>query len=175
MGEADDALEVLGGDDGAGRIRRRIEDDGFGARRDGRLDSVGGDAEVLRFAGFEIDDLAARVLDDVFEADPVGHRQDDFVAVVDEDLDRIEERQLAAGGEDGLVERIVGAEVAGVALDDGLAHVGNAGDDGIAREVGLDGGDGRVLDVARRGESAARRRRNRPGSRPGRAAWRLRR
>jgi hypothetical protein len=39
-----------------------------------------------------------------------------------------------------------------VALDDGLAHVGNAGNDGVAGEVGFDGGDGRVLDVARRGE-----------------------
>jgi hypothetical protein len=39
-----------------------------------------------------------------------------------------------------------------MALDDGLAHVGNAGHDGIAGEVGLDGGDGGVLDVARRGE-----------------------
>ncbi len=48
--------------------------------------------------------------------------------------------------------RVVGAEVAGVALDDGLAHVGNAGHDGVAGEVGVDGGDGRVLDVARGGE-----------------------
>ena len=48
--------------------------------------------------------------------------------------------------------RVVGAEVAGVALHDGLAHVGNAGHDGVAGEVGFDGGDGRVLDVARRGE-----------------------
>ena len=48
--------------------------------------------------------------------------------------------------------RVVRAEVAGVALDDGLAHVGNARHDGVAGEVGLDGGDGGVLDVARSGE-----------------------
>ena len=48
--------------------------------------------------------------------------------------------------------RVVRAEVAGVALDDGLAHVGNARHHGVASEVGLDGGDGRVLDVARSGE-----------------------
>ena len=136
----------------AGRIGRRIEDDGLGARRDGALDGIGGDAEALCLAGFEIDDLSACVLDDVFEADPVGNGQDDLVAVVDQHLDGVKQRQLAAGGEDSLVDRVVRAEVAGVALDDGLAHVGNARHDGVAGEVGLDGGNGRVLDVARRGE-----------------------
>ncbi len=120
--------------------------------RDGLLDGVGGDAEILGFAGFEEDDLAAGVLDDVFEADPVGDGQNHFVAVVDEDLDCIEERMLAAGGEDGFIEGVVGAEVAGVALNDGLAHVRNSGHDGIAREIGFDGDDGRVFDVTGRGE-----------------------
>ena len=59
---------------------------------------------------------------------------------------------LFADGEDGLVEAVVGAEVGGVALDDGAANVWDAGHDGVAGEVGLDGGDGRVLDVAGRGE-----------------------
>ena len=150
--EVHDALQILGGDDRARRVRRRVENDGLGAGRNGLLDGVGGDAEVFCFAGLEEDDLAARVLDDVFEADPVGNGQDDFVAVVDEHLDGVEERELAAGGEDGLVDAVVGAEVAGVALDDGLAHVGNAGHDGVAGEVGFDGGDGGVFDVARRGK-----------------------
>ena len=152
MSELDDALKVFGGDDGAGRVRRRIEDDGLGPRRDGLLDGIGGDAETLCLAGFEEDDLAAGVLNDVFEADPVGNGQNDFVAVVDEDLDGVEERQLAAGGENGFVDRVVGAKVAGVALDDGLAHVGNAGHDGVTGEIGLDGGDGGVFDVARGGK-----------------------
>ncbi len=47
------------------------EDHGLGAGRDGLLDGVGCDAEVLRFAGFEKDDFAAGVLNDVLEADPV--------------------------------------------------------------------------------------------------------
>jgi hypothetical protein len=94
VGQVDDALQVFGGDDGAGGVRRRVENDGLGARRDGLLDGIGGDAEVLRFAGLEEDDLAAGVLDDVFEADPVGDGQDDFVAVIDEDLDGVEEGSL---------------------------------------------------------------------------------
>src|ERR1700733_8154156 len=150
--EMDDALEILRGDDGAGGIRRRIENDGLGARGDGRLDGVGGNAEVIGLAGLEEDDLAAGVLNDVFEANPVGDGQDDFVAVIDEDLDGIEERVLAAGGENGFVNRVIGAEVACVTLDDGLAHVGNARDDRIASEIGLDSDDSRVFDVARRGE-----------------------
>ena len=152
MSEADDALEIGGRDDGAGRVRRRIEDDGLGARRDGLLDGVGSDAEVFGLVGFEIDDLAAAVLDDVLVGDPVGDGQDDFVSVIDEHLEGIEKRELAAGSEDRFVGRVVGAEVAGVALDDGFAHLGDAGDDGVAREVLVDGLDGGVLDVARRGE-----------------------
>ena len=65
---------------------------------------------------------------------------------------RVEQRQLAAGREDSLVDRVFRAEVAGMALDDGFAHVGNARHDGVAGEVGLDGGDGGVLDVPRSGE-----------------------
>ncbi len=138
--------------DGAGRVRRRVEDDGLGARRDRFFDGVGGDAEVFGLIGLEVDDLAAAVLDDVLVRDPVGNGQNDLVAMIDEDLKGVEERELAAGGEDGFVGRVVRAEVGGVTLDDGLAHFGNAGDDGVAREVLVDGLDGRVLDVARRGE-----------------------
>ena len=101
VGQMDDAPEVLRGNDGAGRIGRRVEDDGFGARGDGLLDGIGGDAEAFRLTGFQEDDLAASVLDDVFEADPVGDGEDDFVAVVDEDLDGVEQGQLAACSEDG--------------------------------------------------------------------------
>ncbi len=152
VGQVDDALQILGRDHRARRVRRRIQNDGLGARRDGALDGVCRDAEALGLAGFEIDHFAARVLDDVLEADPVGNRQNDLVAVVDKDLQRVEQRQLAAGRENGLVDRVVRAEVAGVALDDGFAHVGNARNHGVAGEIGLDGGNGGVLDVPRGGE-----------------------
>ena len=152
VGEVDDALEVFAGDDGAGGVRGRIENDRLGARGDGGFDGVGGDAEVFGLTGFEEDNLAAGVLNDVFEADPVGDRQDHFVAVIDEDLERVEERVLSAGREDGFVDAVVRTEVAGVPLDDGFAHVGDAGNDGVAREVGLDGDDGSVLNMARRGK-----------------------
>jgi hypothetical protein len=46
--------------------------------------------------------LAAGVLDDVREADPVGDGQDDLVAKIDEDLQGDEESLIADGGEDVL-------------------------------------------------------------------------
>ena len=70
-----------------------------------------GDAEVLRLVRLDVDGHAAGVLDDVLEGDPVGDGEDDLVAVIDEDLDGVEEGELAAGGEDALVEGVVGAEV----------------------------------------------------------------
>jgi hypothetical protein len=76
--------------------------------------------------------------------------------VIDEDLDCIEERQLAAGGEDGFIDCIIGAKVAGMALDDGLTDVGDAGNNGVAGEIGLDGDDGRILDVAMVAETSMR-------------------
>jgi hypothetical protein len=69
--------------------------------------------------------------------------------MIDEDLNGVEDGQLAAGGEYRFVGRVVGAEVAGVTLNDGLAHLGDAGDDGVSREVFVDGLDRGVFDVAR--------------------------
>jgi len=60
--------------------------------------------------------------------------------VIDEDLDSVEEGVLFAGGEDGFVDPVVGAEVAGVgALRRPCARRGTAWNDGVASEVGLDG------------------------------------
>ena len=72
--------------------------------------------------------------------------------MIDEYLDGVEQSLLSAGGEDGLVDRVVRAKIAGVALHDCLAHLGNAGDHGVTGKVGLNGVDRRVLDVAGRGE-----------------------
>ena len=142
-------LQILGRHHRARRVRRRVQNDGLGPRRNRLLNRVGRDAEALRLAGLEKHHLAARVLDDVLEAHPVGNRQNHLVAVVHQDLDGIEQRQLAAGGKDGLIDRVVRAEVAGVALHNRLAHVGNARHHRIAGEVGVNGGNRRVLDVAR--------------------------
>ena len=150
--QAHDALQIGARDDGSRGIRRRIEDDGLRSRRDGTFYGFGGHAEVVALGGLQVYDLATRVLNDVLVGDPVGDRQDHLVAMVDQHLDCIEEGELAAGRENSFFRRVVCSEIAGVALDDSLAHLGDARDDGIAREVGFNGGDSRILDVARRRE-----------------------
>jgi len=108
---------------------------------------------VIDFSiSLEINELSARVLNDVFKRDPVGNGQNDLIAVVDQHLDGVEERQLPAGGEDGLIRGVIGAEVAGVALHDRLPELGNAGNDGVSSEIGLDRFNGSVFDVTRCGE-----------------------
>ncbi len=72
--------------------------------------------------------------------------------MVHQHLQRIEQRQLAARGEDALLNRVVRAEIRRVALHHRLAHRRHPGHRGVAREVLLDGLDRRVLDVLRRRE-----------------------
>ena len=72
--------------------------------------------------------------------------------MLDEHLDRIKDGQLATGGEDRLLRRVVRAKVGRVALNDRLPHVRDAGHGGVAGEVPLNRIDRGVLDVPRRRE-----------------------
>src|SRR6185312_15530902 len=67
-------------------------------------------------------------------------------------LNRIEQRQLAACRKHGLIRSIVRAKITGVPLHDGLANLRNARNGRVAGEVGVNGLNGGVLDVTRRGE-----------------------
>ena len=149
MGEMNDPLQVLRRHHRPRRIRRRIQNDRLGPRRNRLLNRVRRDAEVLRLAGFEENHLAARVLDDVLEAHPVRNRQNYLVAVIHQNLDRVEEREFPTGRKDGLVDPVVRPEIAGMPLHDRLPHVRNARNDGIAREIGLDRRNCSVFNVPR--------------------------
>ena len=151
----------------------RIQDDDLGVRRDRALHHVGGQREVVPLVGGDVDRLAAGIAHDVLERHPVGHRNDDFVAVIDQHLDGVEQRMLAADRGNAVLALVVGAEVGGVPLDDGIAQFGRAADRGVLGEVGADGRDARFFDVLRRGVSAALPRPDRPGPRRWRAAFRL--
>jgi hypothetical protein len=72
--------------------------------------------------------------------------------VIDQHLDGIKQCQLSTRGENSLVDSVVRSEVAGVPLNDGFTHIRNAGHNGVAREIGLNGHDGGVFDVTGRGE-----------------------
>src|ERR1700760_1273971 len=110
------------------------------------------DAEVFRLFSLQKNNLAARILDDVLKRNPVRNRQNDLVAVVDQHLNRVEERELAAGRKDGLFRRVIRAEIACVTLDDRLTQLWNTGYYGVAREILIDGIYRRVFNVARGGE-----------------------
>src|SRR5271154_6127372 len=152
MSQADNSFEILGSDYSARRIRWGVKDDRFGLRRDRSLNHLRGDAKVLFLFALDQNDLAACVLNDVLERDPIGDRKNNLIAVVNQNLNSIEESQLAAGGEDTFVRRIVRAEVTGVTIHDCLAYLRNTGHVCVAGEVLLDRLDCRVLDVAWCGE-----------------------
>ena len=105
MGQLHNAFQVAGGDDGARRIRRRIQNDDLGSRGNRSFNGIRRNAKILRFFGGQIDDLTPGILNDVLEGDPVGDRQNDLIAVVHQHLDGVEQRQLPARGEDRLIRR----------------------------------------------------------------------
>ena len=142
-------FQVLGSHHTPRRVRRRVQNDRLGPRRNRLLNRVCRNPPALCFAGLKKHHLAARVLDDVLEAHPVGNRQNHFVAVIHQHLDGVEQGQLAASGKNRFVDCVVRSKVGRMPLHDRLAHVGNARHHGIASKVCVDGRDRRVLDVPR--------------------------
>ena len=136
----------------AGRIGRRVQDDDLRLWRYRFFDGLGRDAEVLRLLRVQEDDLAPCILNDVLERHPVGHRQNHLIAMVYQHLDGIEERQFAAGREDGFINSVVGTKVGRMAIHDRFANFRNTGHHRVAREVAFDRGNRGILDMARRGE-----------------------
>jgi hypothetical protein len=53
--------------------------------------------------------VPAGIAHDVLERNPVGNGQNDFVAVIDQNLNRIEERVFAAGRSDRFLAAVVPA------------------------------------------------------------------
>ena len=70
------------------------------ARRDVPLDHRGRQAEAFLLVRLDEDALAARVIHDVFVRDPVRHRDDHFIAGIDQRLRVVEQHVLAAHRDD---------------------------------------------------------------------------
>ena len=66
------------------RIRRRVENNQLGARSDQPCDHFGSEAEAIVFITFEQHTVSAGVAHDIFERNPVRHRQYYVVPVVDQ-------------------------------------------------------------------------------------------
>jgi len=109
-------------------IRRRIQNDELRLRRDQTFDHLGGDAEALRFVGIEQYAVAADIADHIFEADPIGHGQNHFVAVVDENGNHVEQSVLAANRCCYFFTLVGRAEIGGMAIDDRVLQFKRAAD-----------------------------------------------
>ena len=115
-----------------------------------RLDHGRGQREPLLFVGFGEDALSAGIIDNVFIGDPVRHRDDDFVAWINERLRQIEYDVLAADADDALGWFVIGAEIRGVPLANRLLQLERSSRPGIFREIRLDGSNGGLFDVVGR-------------------------
>ena len=147
LGDGDDALHLAAIENRAAGVRRRVEDDHLGLRRDRTLDHGSGQREAFLLIGVDEHALAAGVVHHVLISDPVGHRDDDFVAGIDQRLRQIEDGVLAADGDDALLG-VVGSAVVGlVAIANGLLQLFRATGIGVLGEVLIDGVDGGLLDV----------------------------
>ena len=74
-------------------------------------DHLGGDAESLRLVGLQQDAVPTCVANDVFKRNPVRNRQNDFITVIDQNLNGIKKCVLAADGGDDLFAAIIGIKI----------------------------------------------------------------
>ncbi len=131
------------------RVRRRIQNDQFRPRRDQARNHVGSNPESRSFVTLQQNAIAAGVTHNVLERNPVRHRKDDLVPVIDQHLDGIEQHVLAADRGHCLLALVARAEVFAMALQDRVLQLHRAADGGIAGEVAVDGGNGGIFNVLR--------------------------
>ena len=147
-----DRLQFGTGVGGAGRIRRRAQDDPLGFGRDRLLQCRRLQLEPLLGRADHGHGFAAGERHHFRIAHPVGCGNDDLIAGVNGGHQGIVEYLFAAGADDDLV-RLVGQIVLAQKLGrDGLLQFGNAADIGVFGFAGLDCLDGGQLDVRRRVE-----------------------
>ncbi|MNV28831.1 hypothetical protein D3C71_1200340 [compost metagenome] len=137
---------------GAGRVRRRVEDQPLGAWRDGGVQDLGAQLEAVGFLADHGDGLAAGQQHHVRVGHPVGGGDDDLVAGVQRSHEGVEDHRLAARGDVNLVGFVGQAVLARELGDDGGLQLGHAVGVGVFRLAALDGLDGRRLDVVGRVE-----------------------
>ena len=146
------ALQLVARIGRAGRVRRRVEDDPLGPRRDRAFEVFRLELEaVLEFRRHD-DRLAPVDRDHLRIAHPIGRGDDDLVALVHRDEEGVVEDLLAAGADDRVGRLVVEAVLAPEFCRDRLAQGRNAEHRRIFCLAALDRLDRRVLDVVRRVE-----------------------
>src|SRR3990170_189833 len=143
-------LDLVLGVGGAGRVRRRIEDEPLGLGCDGARQGRGLQLETVFELGLNDDRLGSRQQHDVGVAHPIGRGHDHFIARIEGGEQRIVEHLLAATA-DGDLRRLVGKPVLALEfLGDRPLKLGNAVHGGIFRLAAQNRLDRRLLDVVGR-------------------------
>jgi len=149
-GPGTDRTDLVGGVDGAGRVRRGDEQQDLGALGARRLELVDGDLVVLGLVGEHLDGDTAGELDALGVRRPVRRREEHLVARVEHRGERLVDRLLAAVGHQHVGRRDLPAGVALGLGHDGPLQLRQAAGRGVAVVLGVSRGlDRGVHDVAR--------------------------
>src|SRR5882757_1443134 len=149
LADGENALVLIGRNYAARRIVRRTQDDHAGLWADGFLDHAGFHAEAIFGPRFYVDRRASGVLDDIRVADPIRSGNNDFIALLYENTDHVEDRVLAADINDTFFWLVVRFQFALVPGADGFAQGHDPAGCGVLGVILLDGADSRFLDVLR--------------------------
>ena len=135
-----------------GRVGRAVEDEQSRLRCDRRGQLGRGDLVTLCGARIDDDGLGVAEQHDVRVRDPVGGRDHDLVARVEQSGTHVEDRVLGAGRDDHLGARVGEAVVAPELGDNGVLEFRNAIRVRIAGKAAANGRDPGIGNVCRRVE-----------------------
>ena len=136
-GDVSDGLQLLTGVDEAVGVVGGVEHDGARAVGDGGLDLLGRELEAVFLLRLHGHGHAARHDDQLGVADPVGAGDDHLVALVQQRLERVEQRMLRAVGHHDLLRLIGQPVVAQQLVAHGLSQLHHARCGRIARHAAV--------------------------------------
>src|SRR5580765_5738986 len=145
--DGEDALVLIGRNYAAGRIVWRTQNYHAGLGIDGSLDHTSFHAEAVFGTCLHVNWRATGILDDVGVADPIRGGNDDFIALLYEDADDVEDRVLSADVDDTFLWLVVGFQFTLVPGADGFAEGHDPAGGGVLGEILLDGTNSGFLDV----------------------------
>ncbi|MCY1296504.1 hypothetical protein D9M70_458930 [compost metagenome] len=134
----------------ARRVGRRVEDEPLGLRRNRLVQVLRREFEVVFLGGRDEHRRAAAQRHHFRIGDPVGRRDDDFIARVQGRHERVEKNLLSAGADNRLGGGVIKVVLALELLGDRFAQFRNAGDRRVLRLAAVDGVDRRLLDIVGR-------------------------
>ena len=132
---------------GARRVGRRVEHEPLGLRRDRLFQRFRLQLEIVFQRGVDENRRAAADRHHFRIADPVGRRNDDFIAWVQGGHEGVEEDLLAARADNRLLRLVVQPVFTLELVGNRLAQFRNTRNRRVFRFAALDGVDGRFLDI----------------------------